>query len=835
MAGRKRKVPAKKEVKRYVHSKTKRTNNPPAGLASQTSSTVQRQKYSFDPRFDPQLHWSSKQETSSFELDTVPIHIHERIDPSTILYKVKKQETSSRMDEFFDTTVNNPPLTKALEFYEHEHDWSNRMIAGDSSLIMNSLLKKENMAGKVQMIYFDPPYGINYSSNFQPYVNQTSVKDGKDEDLTSEPEMIKAFRDTWELRLHSFLSHIRERLLLARHLLTDSGSIFVQISLEHVHRIKIIMDEIFGSDNFVTMITFRRKPNAMGAKLMGSVSDYLVWYAKDKKQIKHHKLFEERYLELGEIWNSIELSDNIRRRLTKNEIENQKLIPPMSKIFRIYKLSPSVFSKNNTFTITYKGKKYLPPYTGGGRSWKLTEKGMKTLVKKDRVWPSGDTLGFIGYWNDFPYVEIDNLWNKLSGTPDKRYVVETSPNTIQRCILMTTDPGDLVFDPTCGSGTTAYVSEKYGRRWITCDTSRVALNLAQRRLMTSVFDYYELAHPKEGVCSGFKHNVATHITMGSLANNEPPDKEILYDQPHIDNSKKRISGPFTIEAIPSPVGKSVEELYEEFEDTISEQYTTFQQEWSDEILKTGIRLKGNQKIEFADINTSRDTNWINCIGHTNEEKSKTVAISFGPPYSPLSQKQVEYALQEANDLVPKPDILIFAAMQFDPEALKNIRQVKWHGVTILSVDINKDLLVKDLKKRQKSSESFLAIGQPDVELEKQKDDSYIVRVKGFDYYNTKTNQIVSGDTSSIAMWLLDTDYDERSIYPEQVFLTMDVAGSKNEIKKLAKTLHAEIDPDLIQNYTGFESLPFIAKSKQRIAVKIIDNKGVAIPYTMIVK
>ena len=833
MAG-KRKVPAKKEVKRYVHSKTKRTNNPPAGLASQTSSTVQRQKYSFDPRFDPQLHWSGKQETSSFELDTVPIHIHERIDPSTILYKVKKQEKSSRMDEFFDTSINNPPLTKALEFYEHEHDWSNRMIAGDSSLIMNSLLKKENMAGKVQMIYFDPPYGINYGSNFQPYVNQTNVKDGKDEDLTLEPEMIKAFRDTWELRIHSFLSHIRERLLLVRHLLTDSGSIFVQISLEHVHRIKIIMDEIFGSENFVTMITFRRKNNSLKAKLINDVSDYLIWYAKDKSQIKYNKLFEQRNLELGKIWDSIELPDGTRRKLTKEEIEKPSLIPSTCRIFRRYIMS-SYFNEKHTFKVTYKNKTYLPPYASGGRSWKFTEKGMKALVKKNRVLPSGDTLVFIGYWDDFPYNRIDNQWDKTTFSSIKRYVVETSPNTIQRCILMTTDPGDLVLDPTCGSGTTAYVAEKFGRRWITCDTSKVALNLAQRRLMTSVFDYYELSNPEEGVCSGFTYETVSHTTPSLIANDEPPHKEILHDKPHIDKTKKRISGPFTIEAIPSPEGKSVEELYEEFEDTVSEQYTTFQQEWSAEMLKTGIRLKGNQKIEFADINTSRDTNWINSIGHTNEKKPKTVAISFGPPYSPLSQKQVEYALQETKSILPKPDILVFAAMQFDPEAWKDIMQLKWEGVTILGVNINTDILVKDLKKRQKSSESFLAIGQPDIELEKQKDKSYIVRIKGFDYYNAKTNQIVSGDTSSIAMWLLDTDYDGRSIYPEQVFLTMDVAGNKNEIKKLAKTLHAEIDSDLIQKYTGFESLPFTAKPKQMIAIKIIDNKGVPIPYKMIVK
>ena len=828
MAGRKQKVPAKKEVKRYVHSKTKRTNNPPAGLANQEQSTIlKRQRYSFDPHLDPQLQWSGKQENSSFDIDTVSIHIHEQIDPSTILNKVKHQETSSRMDEFFDTDENNLPLHKAIDFYKHEQGWSNRMIAGDSLLVMNSLLVKEKMEGKMQMVYFDPPYGIKYGSNFQPFVNKRDVSDSdRDDDLTTEPEMVKAFRDTWELGIHSYLSYLRDRLLLARKLLTESGSIFVQISNENVHRVRIIMDEIFGSENFVSLITWRRKTNSRGTKIIGSVSDYIVWYTKDKTQIKYHKLFEERDPVLGGVWNSIEESNGNRRKLKPDEIKNPKKILPTSRVFRTYLLAPSHFNPKHTFTVTYKGKKYIPPYNNGNRSWKHNENGIKTLIKNKRVWPTGNTLGLIGYWDEFPYNRIDNLWDKMSFSSNKKYVVETSPDAISRCMLMTTDPGDLVFDPTCGSGTTAYVAEKYGRRWITCDTSKVALNLAQRRLITANFKYYQLTHSDEGICGGFNYKTESHITSGLIVNDEPPTKEIFYNMPLVDKTKKRISGPFTVEAIPSPVGKSIDVLHKEFKSTEYD-YTSYQQEWREEILKTGIRIMGNQKIEFLDIEQHPTTKYLHAIAKTKEDKSKTAVISFGPPYSAMTQEHVEFALQESETLRPRPDIVVFVAMQFDPEALKNIKQTKWKDMTILSVNMNTDLLVKDLKKKQSNSESFWEIGQPDAKLEKQKDGTYVVKVIGFDYYDTSTGQIVSGGESKISMWLLDTDYDGRSIYPEQVFFTMDVSQKGNEMKKLAKTLHAEIDPDLIEKYTGFESLPFEAKPNQKIAVKIIDDKGMS--------
>ena len=817
-------------VDQYTHDNEKRSNNPPVGLVTPGTDPDQpSKKYSYDPRLDPYLQWSGKQENSEFEVDTVSLHVHERIDPLTILEKAMKpkQSTQQTMFNYFETPENNPPLRDAIDFYKHDQNWSNRLIAGDSLLVMNSLLEKEGMEGKVQMIYMDPPYGIKYGSNFQPFVNKRDVKDGKDEDLTQEPEMIKAFRDTWELGIHSYLSYLKDRLLLSKKLLTESGSIFVQISDENVHHVREIMDEIFGSENFINIITFRRKINTLGSKLLGVVSDYLIWYGKNKKQIKFNRLFQNRSLQLGGTWNFIELSNGNRRKLTKKEIENPNLLPTKCKIFASYKLAPAGFNKGADFLVSYNGKKYQAPHTAGGRSWKTNEKGMETLVEKNRVLSAGDTLRFVAYYDDFPYKEIDNLWNDMASTTNKIYAVQTATDTIQRCMLMTTDPGDLVLDPTCGSGTTSFIAEQWGRRWITCDTSRIAVVLTKQRLMTSIFDYYQLTNIQEGISSGFDYGIVPHITLGSIANNEPSSNETLYDQPLVIKNKDRISGPFTVEAVPSPTVKSLDVLSDDdskSNSNISINNKNSQEQWRNELLKTGIRGKNNQKIEFSRVETHPATKWLHADAETKEDKPKRVMISFGPEHAPLEQRQVALAIEESQTLVPKPKMIIFTAMQFDPEAAKDIDELSWPDVIILKVEMNKDLLTKDLKKKRSNNESFWLMGQPDVELQKTKDAKYIITVNGFDYYNTRTGEVESGNSSKIAMWMLDTDYDGRSVYPQQVFFPME--EKTRGWNKLAKTLQAQIDEELITKYQGIESIPFEAGSNKRAAVKIIDDRGI---------
>jgi adenine-specific DNA-methyltransferase len=418
----------------------------------------------------------------------------------------------------------------------------------------------------------------------------------------------------------------------------------------------------------------------------------------------------------------------------------------------------------------------------------------------------------------------------------------------------------LVLDITCGSGTTAFVAEQWGRRWITCDTSRVALTLAKQRLMTAVFDYYQLAHEAEGVDSGFRYKTVPHITLKSIANNEPPEPETLYDQPLVDNSKTRVTGPFTVDAVPAPMVKSLAEISGEetaapmpADESVSRSGETVRQdEWRSELLRAGIRGKGGQMIRFSRVEPLSGTRWLHADAETKlnddgadrlregpAKERQRVVISFGPEHAPLEQKQVERAYEESKRLVPRPQILVFAAFQFDPEAAKDIDETKIPGVTLLKAQMNADLLTEDLKKKRTSNESFWLIGQPDVVLRKSKvqgpkskagsandkaEQLWEVEVKGFDYYDTKTGQIVSGGAAQIAMWMLDTDYDGRSLFARQVFFPM--AGEKEGWSKLAKNLKAEIDGTLIEAYRGTVSLPFAPGKQGRVAVKIVDDRGI---------
>lgn len=821
-------MPIKSEkdgVEQYIHEEQKRLNNPPVGLVTAETDQLNGKKtYKFDPYLDPQLQWAGKAEGLSFDVDTVSLHVHERIDPLTIIEAVRKKEELEQKPLFhwFETKDNNPPIREAIEFYKHSQGWSNRLIAGDSLLVMNSLLEKEGMAGKIQMIYIDPPYGIKYGSNFQPFVNNRDVKDGKDQDLAQEPETIKAFRDTWELGIHSYLTYLRDRLLLAVQLLTESGSCFVQISDENLHHVKELMDEVFGASNFVSVIPFRTKI-PLNNKYLANISDFIIWYTHDIRQLKFRRLFSEREFGEGTQFTWVEEPDGKKRRMSSEERSNPSRIPDSFKIFRLTDLNSTGYSETADFPIQFEGKAFYPAKK---RGWKTNREGINSLIRNGRLLAPGNTIQYVFYYNDYPIQEITNLWTDTQGATDKIYAVQTNTNVIQRCILMTTDPGDLVFDPTCGSGTTAYVAEQWGRRWITCDTSRVSIALAKQRLMTSVFDYYELAQPKEGISSGFKYKTVPHVTLGSIANNEVAQEEILYDRPNIDISKKRVAGPFTVEAVPSQRVRSFEEVEKSSQAadaSISRSGETLRQnDWIAKMLSSGIRGKNGQVIEFARIEALAGTKWIHADAETKD--GKKAVISFGPEYAPLEQRQVELAIEEAQQLVPKPRLVIFASFEFDPEAAKDIDELKWPGVDVLKAKMDNDLFTSDLKKKSRAgNEAFWLLGQPDVEAKKQ-GNKYVVVVNGFDYYNTKTGEIESGDASKIAMWELDTDYDGRSLYPRQVFFPM--AGSDEGWSKLAKNLKAQIDEERIEDYRGNTSLPFKLGNNKQVAVKIIDDRGI---------
>ncbi|MBI3289863.1 site-specific DNA-methyltransferase [Candidatus Microgenomates bacterium] len=830
------------QLKTYIHPESKRVNNPPVGLvSSQTDKTTGRTQYEHDPYIDPFLSWAGKKEGISFEVPNVSLHIHERIDSQRIAKAFLKKKAFTQ-PSLFEDPFNDLPLFKAAHFYEHEQDWANRLIAGDSLLVMNSLLQKEGMAGKVQMIYLDPPYGIKYNSNFQPFLNKRDVKD-RDEDIPAEPEMIKAFRDTWELGIHSYLTYLYDRLILARELLKESGSVFVQISDENVHHVKELMDEVFGPENFCSVVTFA-KTSGFSPILLSNVSNYLLWYAKDKEQTKYRQLYKDKSEGRGiNVYQWVELKDGVRRKLTKEEREEPALIPKGSKLFRLSDIcSQGETGSNQEFK--FEGKTYFPRR---GTHWSTSVEGLKRLVGNNRIMLSAGYPNYVRYLDDYPVTPISNLWDDTgtgSFTDPKIYVVQTGTKIIQRCILMTTDSGDLVFDPTCGSGTTAYVSEQWGRRWITCDTSRVAIALAKQRLMAAKFDYYELAHLEEGVASGFQYKKASHITLGSIAKEESAQEETLYDQPVVDRNKIRVTGPFTVEAVPSLRTKPFEgnelKILARGTEIARIGETNNISQWIDELKATGIRATGGKVIQFHRIDLMPGSKYLHAeaevavgepvgeaiVGSTQVVATEKAVISFGPDYGPMDQRQVEEAMKEAFSLKDVPQYIIFASFHFDPEASKDIDLVNQSktGFIVLKTQMSVDLLTSDLRKQRSSNQSYWLIGQPDVELIKKEDETYQVKVNGFDYYNPITGEIESGSDKQIAMWMLDTDYDEQSILPQQVFFP--TGDSNRDWTKLAKALNGEVDEELLERFTGTISLPFTPGDNKKIAVKIIDNRGI---------
>lgn len=896
----------KKQIEQYQHDKNERANIPQVGLVTPNSDpdTGERKTYQYDPHLDPQLQWAGKAEHTSFEVPTVSLHVHERIDPKTIIETVKKEKDDGGQMSLFS---EKKPLREAIDFYKHKEGWTNRLIAGDSLLVMNSLLEKEGMAGKLQMLFFDPPYGIKYKSNFQAFTNKRDIQDGdKDDDLTAEPEMIKAFRDTWELGIHSYLTYMRDRLLLAKELLSETGSVFIQISDENMHLIKSLLDEVFGPKNKVATIAWKK--GAPVSKIMRNSFNYLLWYAKDKEQVKANKLFEERIGDEGTtedpkklaLW--AEFKSGEIRTLTTDEKRNLRGLPEGTKVFRSDKL---LYRGNERiFELNLNGKEHTP---GNGYHWRGDEVQMERLLKASRIIETPNGLGYKFFVSDYPILEVTNWWDDTSGkVPDMIYAVQTHHKIIERTILLSTDPGDLVLDITCGSGTTAASAENLGRRWITCDTSRVSIALAKSRLMTNQFDYYKLKYPNEGVSSGFEYEQAPHITLKTIGNNESinqialkyeelynakakeigtpfidikpwererfyqnyvkstnpkiddlrdliddyfdeieqsnfivSDKEHLLDRPKTESSKIRVTGPFTVEAVPAPTGgpflengqgvekaKSFDEL--EQEDSGSDTSiarsgeTNRQAEWRDELLRTGVRAKGGNIIQFTRVEPLAGTKYIQAEAETKEDTPKKVLVVFGPEHAPLEQRMVENAWQEARAL--KPDMLLFCAFQFDEEAAKDIDELTpaIAGMQLIKAQMNADMLTDDLRKKRSSNESFWLVGQPDVRIHKVKDGKIQVEVMGFDYYNPKTGNVESGGKKNIAMWMLDTDYDNRSLFPSQVFFPM--AGSGDGWDKLAKNLKAEIDEEKIESFKGTISLPF--ESGSAVAVKIIDDRGI---------
>jgi adenine-specific DNA-methyltransferase len=484
-------------------------------------------------REQPWLEWAGKREQPHFEVEPVALHLHERVSAQAILRAVRREDV--QRDFFAEPRL---PAREARAYYQHDVDWANRLILGDSLQVMTSLARREGLAGQVQMIYLDPPYGIKFSSNWQNEVGKRDVKD-KDEDLTREPEMIRAYRDTWTLGVHSYLAYLKQRLLLARELLTDSGSIFVQISDENLHRVRVVMDEVFGAENFCALI-IQKKTGGQTSELIPRVSDFILWYARDVSRVRYHQLYLGKEVGIGDgsgaRYDQLEEASGQRRPLTDEERDDAKVMPSQSRPYQLTSLISAGYRPNTTVDYSFRGQVFHPGKTS---NWKTTVDGIDRLAKVGRVQPRSSTVAYVRFLEDFPAQPLTSVWGDVAGATDKVYVVQTSVRVIERCMLMTTDPGDLVLDPTCGSGTTAFVAEQWGRRWITVDSSRVAAAIARQRLLTASFETYKTRDPQAGVDPnqplnprhGFHYKSVPHITLKSIAQNKGLDPIFARHEP----------------------------------------------------------------------------------------------------------------------------------------------------------------------------------------------------------------------------------------------------------------------------------------------------------------
>ncbi|MCE5237151.1 site-specific DNA-methyltransferase [bacterium] len=867
------------QVDDYRHDDP-RLNLPPAGLSGYEDPASQQPKkrYEYDPHLDPQLVWAGKAEHTSFEVDSVPLYIHERLSTEAIVRAVRREEVQKSL--FADP---ERPLHEVIKAYTYPENWANRLILGDSLVVMNSLLERERMAGQVQMIYLDPPYGIGYNSNFQPRVDKRDVKDGADEDLTREPEQIKAYRDTWTLGIHSYLTYLRDRLLLARDLLSETGSVFVQISDENLHLVRSMMDEVFGADRYVAVINYT-KTSGQTAKYLSVTTDYVLWYAKESPA--YNPLFVEKSLggAGSGMYQYVEDCNCERRRLTQEEVANPASIDPRARPYRLGDVTsqrqgrPSGLGTAMHFPVVADGKTFYPP---GSRGWSTTSEGMARLSAANRLVVQGDRLAYVRYIDDFAAFERDNNWTDTAGVSDRSYVVQTNTKVVERCLLMTTKPGDIVLDPTCGSGTTAYVAEQWGRRWITCDTSRVSVFLARQRLLTARLDYYDLADEAAGLDGDLKYKTVPHVTLKSIAQNpelDPErvearreairkanpktrpeeierllreaneaiiranaDQETLYDQPEVARNKVRVSGPFTVEAIPPPSLAAMEETpiggepemegeaegggaqAPALQDTASSAAEHI--ETLIELLrKDGVTFPNNKKMVFATL-TGCGRGFIHAEGEPGNGGAtglKKVALSFGPLYGSITTQQVEDGLREAN--MGGYDGIIFCGFAFDAEAQAVIAADPHQRVRAFMSHIRPDLLMTDddghsLLKTTASSQLFTVFGEPEVDL-RETDEGFVVELLGVDIYNPLDGSVSSDRGDKVAGWFVDTDYDGRTFCVCQAFFP-----DRSAWEKLGRALRGVIDEEKFEMLAGTESLPFSKGKHGKAAVKVIDRRG----------
>lgn len=775
------------------------------------------------------LNWAGKAERGDFTAPTLPLFVHERLSTQAVLETLKRRHPKRNQTLEMFGEGEKSIGEKIRGAYEHLNGWQNRLILGDSLQVMNSLLEYENLGGQVQMVYMDPPYGVKFGSNFQPFVRKRDVKEGDDGSLSREPEMVKAYRDTWTLGVHSWLTYMRDRLFLAREMLTDSGSCFVQISDENVHLLRCVMDEVFGDENFVSLISYRTTAG-LGSKTLSTSGDYLIWYAKSKEQIKYRQLFVEKDFGEGTMFRSIESKGEFRQ-MTEREL--QGFINKGDRPYRFSDLVSSGLTPSCVYDFEFEGRVFKP---GRNRSWKTNLSGMNNLKDKKRLHAPRKTLQYIAYWDDFPVSSLTNFWTDTVGELSKSYIVQTATKIIQRCMLMTTDPGDLVLDPTCGSGTTAYTAEQWGRRWITIDASRVPLALARQRLLTATYPYYQLKDKQRGPAGGFEYarrqdkkgkevgGIVPHVTLKSIANNEPAKEEVLVDKPEAESNVTRITGPFCVEAVlPTPLSPEA--------DSVKEPSPSTDYHDGDNHIERMIKV-----LQLSPVITQQDKkafqlDKVRAISRglelhaeaENSDNGKTIAVVFGPDNGAISERAVVEAGKEAR--AKDYQMLLVIAFAIEPDARKTVEQgEKTFEIPAVYAQASMDLAMSDLLKNTQSSQIFAVVGLPDVELkkagEKTEDggDLWEVTLRGLDTFDPVTMGLSSLQGDDVPCWMLDTDYDGQCFRAGQVFFPRTSAWDG-----IRRAVQADFDDAVWERLRSDTSEPFVAG--EQIAVKAFDDRG----------
>ncbi|WP_405458135.1 site-specific DNA-methyltransferase [Streptomyces sp. NBC_00101] len=855
-----------------------------------------------DRALDPQLVWTGKDEADRTDLVVAapPIFRQERIEAQYLVNELIK-ETNKRkpavdepdglfsLGDYFQDGI--PDELDKVDWYNHQMNWANRMILGDSLQVMASLAEREDLREKVQMVFLDPPYGIKFNSNWQVSTKSRDVKDGSLAHATREVEQVKAFRDTWELGISSYLTYLRDRLIVARDLLTESGSVFVQIGDENVHLVRSLLDEVFGKDNFFAQITFAKTSSSTGT--FGGTCDYVVWYAKNVPQMKYRQLYLQKATGGvgGSGYTRVRLADGTVRPLTKDEIGNNSLIPDGARIFAGDNITSQSMGRDkgegaaSWFTVKLAGRSFDP---GPKARWKTNEAGMAKLILAERVVPtSGNKLSYVRYLDDFPAVELGGVWTDTLGQNqfggDKVYVVQTALPVVTRCMLMATDPGDLVLDPTCGSGTTAHVAEQWGRRWITIDTSRVAIALARHRIMGARYPAYLLSDSPEGkakeaelngraqdrsksnndVHKGFVCNRIPHIMLRSIATNpeikpgmsrveidaaiqKHAEYETLFDRPYENKRALRVAGPFTVESL-SPhrsisfdgeLPKSEQSAKQSagggsYAETILEHIKTAG-------VQNGIR---DERLVFESIEPASGRT-LTAVGMREQADAGTparVGIALGPEYGTVDPLFIKNAAREAI-AAGNLDLLLVLGFAFDPTAVEAVAEFKPAAqnfasvvrertvgkLPVLLVRMNADLSMGDELAKSSTANLFTVFGEPDIEVTEASDGQLVVEVKGVDTYNPTTGKISSLTTDSIMLWSLDTDYDSDAFFVRHVYFngkSEGKPGDLNPYERLQKTLKADIDQDAWASLYATRSRPFAKPASGKIAVKVIDYYG----------